>query len=287
MQIAEQYVGRLELAKFHHPPPRFENVRVFRMQHVNPPYAEAPDWQCSVYYFWYEYLRRHAGYFATCQNNGVGDYAEQFAVFGNVHELDFADWWGQYFDLFAEPHSAFLMNKRKVEKGENIPRSGFIEFVQIDMRYSETDIIRRVRDLVRISKSRAAYQYGKYLERTGGDVELAQRLTKRRRVRSHAKYKVGSRPSLPALYQHLRVWDAKVENPQADDADLFDVASVPAKLPYSEAEIASLKAEGLTVKDLEKANRRVKRLAVQRHLRIARQYIDNVVFGMFPKRDTR
>jgi hypothetical protein len=38
--------------------------------------------------------------------------------------------------------------------------------------------------------------------------------------------------------------------------------------------------------DLEKANRRAKQLAVQRHLRIAKQYIDNVVLGEFPKLDT-
>ena len=257
------------------------------MQYVKPPYEKAPGWQCSVYYFWYEYLRRHTGYRDTCTNNGAGDYAEQFSIFGNVHELDFANWWGQHFDLFAEPTPAFLVNKRQLERGESIQRSGFIEYVQIDLRYAETDIIRRVRDLVRVSKSRAADRYEKHLDRTGGDVALAQKLAKRSQVKSYAQYKVASRPSLPALHQHLLVWDAKVEHPQADDADLFDMASVTAQLPYSEAEIATLKADGLTVKDLEKGNRRAKRLAVQRHLRIAQQYIDNVVCGEFPKRTNR
>ena len=37
--------------------------------------------------------------------------------------------------------------------------------------------------------------------------------------------------------------------------------------------------------NLEKANRRVKSLAVQRHLRIPQQYIDNAVWGEFQKRD--
>lgn len=287
MQIAQHYVTRLETAKFRHPAPMFENVRRFDVRESKPPYLDAPGWQCSVYYFWYEYLRRHAGYQATCVANGAGDYAEQFRVFGNVHELDFAQWWGQHFALFAEPEPAFLVHKRQLEQGESIQRSAFIEYVQIDLRYSETDIVRRVRDLVRVSKSRAGYRYEKHLQRTGGDVELARQFKKRRRVISHAQYKVTARPSLPALHQHLGVWDAKQDYPNADDAELYDIASVPAKLPYAEDEIASLKAEGLKVTDLEKANRRVKSLAVQRHLRIARQYIDNVVFGSFPKRDTR
>lgn len=287
MKISEQYITRLETAKFRHPPPVFENVRPAQVQAVKPPLDDAPGWQCSVYYFWYEYLRRHAGYQATCVASGAGDYAEQFAVFGDVHELSFADWWGQHFALFAEPEPAFLVHKRQLEKGESVQRSNFIEYVQIDLRYSETDIVRRVRDLVRVSKSRTGYRYEKHLERTGGDVELAREFKKRRRVISHAQYKVTSRPSLPALHQHLCVWDAKQDYPNADDAELYDIASVTAQLPYSEAEIASLKAEGLKVADLEKANRRVKSLAVQRHLRIASQYIDNVVNGEFPKRSTR
>jgi hypothetical protein len=287
MQIAQQYIGRLETAKFRHPPPVFENVRIFKLQHVKPPLDDAPGWQCSVYYYWYEYLRRHTGYHETCKKDGNGSYAEQFAVFGDVHELSFADWWGQHFMLFAEPEPAFLVHKRQLEKGESVQRSNFIEYVQIDLRYSETDIVRRVRDLVRVSKSRTGYRYEKHLERTGGDVELARQFKKRRRVISHAQYKVTSRPSLPALHQHLAVWDAKQDYPNADDAELFDTSSVTAQLPYSEAEIASLKAEGLKVADLEKANRRSKRLAVQRHLRIAQQYIDNVVWGEFPKRDKR
>ena len=287
MQIAQQYIGRLETAKFRHPPPVFENVRVFKMQHVKPPYDDAPGWQCSVYYYWYEYLRRHAGYRETCKQDCNGDYAEQFAIFGNVHALDFADWWGQHFMLFEEPNPAFLVHKRQLEQGESIQRSSFIEYVQIDLRYSETDIIRRIRDLVRISKSRTGYKYEKHLERTGGDIELARQFKKRRRVISHAQHKVASRPSLPALHQHLTVWDAKQADPAADDADLFDTASVTAQLPYSKAEIGSLKAEGLTVRDLEKANRRAKRLAVQRHLRIAEQYIENVALGQFPKRVKR
>ena len=51
--------------------------------------------------------------------------------------------------------------------------------------------------------------------------------------------------------------------------------------------VAELKAEDLPTRDLERVIKRRKQLAVQRHLRIAEQYIGYVVMGVFPKRDLR
>ena len=51
--------------------------------------------------------------------------------------------------------------------------------------------------------------------------------------------------------------------------------------------IAELAAEYLPTRDLERVIKRRKQLAVQRHLRIAEQYIGNVVLGEFPKREGR
>ena len=51
--------------------------------------------------------------------------------------------------------------------------------------------------------------------------------------------------------------------------------------------IAELRAEDLPTRDLERVIKRRKQLAVQRHLRIAEQYIANVAAGEFPKREGR
>lgn len=51
--------------------------------------------------------------------------------------------------------------------------------------------------------------------------------------------------------------------------------------------VAELRAEYLPTRDLERVIKRRKQLAVQRHLRIAEQYIANVALGEFPKRDWR
>jgi hypothetical protein len=63
-------------------------------------------WENSVYYLWWEFLRRHEGYKETCENGGNGRYAELYAHFGNVHEGTFKEWWtkgGRGARLFAEP----------------------------------------------------------------------------------------------------------------------------------------------------------------------------------------
>jgi hypothetical protein len=89
------------------------------------------------------------------------------------------------------------------------------------------------------------------------------------------------------LHEHLLVWDAKQRHPKAVDADLADIAGLTGLDRYDVQAIADLKSRDAYVGDLVQANRRSKQLAVQRHLRIAQQYIDNVVLGEFPKRGTR
>lgn len=273
-------------AQFTYAPPKLERG-YYPYREPKPPYVGAPDWQCSVFYYWYEYLRRHDGYAECCESGGLGEWAELYEDFGNVHRGDFFSWWHSHYSLFMEPNPAFLVHKKQLREGQAISRNPFVEYVQLDLRFSETDIIRRVRHLLRVQKERTAYRFEKQLEQTGGDTSKAKQIKKRRQVISHARYKVVTRPILPTLHQHLLAWDARKQNPDASDADLFDIAGLEMKLPYTLEEIADLKADGLSVCDLVDANRRAKALAVQRHLRIAKQYIDNVVLGEFPKRDRR
>jgi hypothetical protein len=60
----------------------------------------------SVYYYWWEFLRRHDGYKSTCNNGGNGKYAKLYRDFGDVHDGTFKEWWtkgGRGAHLFAEP----------------------------------------------------------------------------------------------------------------------------------------------------------------------------------------
>lgn len=63
-------------------------------------------WKKSVYYWWFEYLRRNEQYKLTCKNNGTGECSELFKLFGDVTSLNFKSWWtldDRGATLFAEP----------------------------------------------------------------------------------------------------------------------------------------------------------------------------------------
>lgn len=50
----------------------------------------------SVYYWWWEFLKRHEGYKRCCERGGAGKYANLYADWGNIYDYstnDFWDWW--------------------------------------------------------------------------------------------------------------------------------------------------------------------------------------------------
>ena len=90
------------------------------------------------------------------------------------------------------------------------------------------------------------------------------------------------------------VWDAKQANPKMHDADIADLAKVYVNtvvdevFRYSKGKDDNVStAMALSAEQQESVIRRRKQLAVQRHLRIAEQYIANVGRGKFPLRDGR
>ena len=83
------------------------------------------------------------------------------------------------------------------------------------------------------------------------------------------------------------VWDAKQKNLTAHDSELVDIAGISVNEFVNGETVAELRAGDLPTRDLEGAIKRRKKLAVQRHLRIAEQYIEYVALGEFPKRTSR
>jgi len=90
---------------------------------TNP--KSSSHWKKSVYYWWFEYLRRNEQYKLTCENNGSGDCEELFKLFGDVTSTDFKNWWtkdNRGVTLFAEPlkRSIVLIN---TESELSMPKS--------------------------------------------------------------------------------------------------------------------------------------------------------------------
>jgi hypothetical protein len=76
--------------------------------------ATGIPWQKSVYYLWWEFLRRNAGYKRTCDMGGVGPGARLFADFGDVHSKGFKEWWSEGdrgARLFAEPAAPLTVSR--------------------------------------------------------------------------------------------------------------------------------------------------------------------------------
>ena len=90
-----------------------------RLARIQPPFNDAKPWQCSVYYYWWEFLKRHEGYKDCCARNGAGRYKKLYADFGDIHAFetkDFWAWWSEKLEvthkrgeyLFAEPVARHL-----------------------------------------------------------------------------------------------------------------------------------------------------------------------------------
>jgi len=244
---------------FPYAPPYYPGAP-YRAKLPQPPYEGAEEWKCSVYYYWWEYLRRNEQYRETCQAGGEGQHALLYRWFGNVHEGDFHDWWWSHYHLFTfvSESQSIVLSKRFHLESDGV-------FLHVGYARSKSEMIASAREQIMRIPQREI------------NIELQKSI----------RFKPVARPVLKSLHQHLLAWDAKIESSGTDDADICDIAEIEVSLPYELDEIASLKAIGLKVVDLEKANRRAKQLAVQRHLRIAKQYIENVVLGEFPKRDHR
>jgi hypothetical protein len=229
-------------------------------QRVVPPFPEAEPWQCSVYYYWWEYLRRHEGYRDTCSRGGEGAFAELYGDFGDVHGTDFWTWWRTHNHIFAEPP---VRQVRHAEPGETADERTLILSVPLDTKFALTarQFNRLVRPLLKESP--------------------------RAKTQSRARYPVATKPILPALHEHLMVWDARQADKNCKDWELADRVGLRINHVVNGETIVTRKSLKLHYYDIERVLVRRKQLAVQRHLRIAEQYIHYVGRGRFPYRDGR
>jgi hypothetical protein len=233
----------------------------FRARLPIAPFDGAEGWKCSVYYYWWEYLRRHEGYRVTCERVGKGpSCAELYKSFGNVHDGDFHQWWWSHLHLFT-----FVSDAQRFGESSKFYKEYEGVFLHVGYSRSKTEMIANARTEL---------------------MKLPQRLLNEE-LKKSIRFTPAARPVLKSLHQHLLAWDARLQNPELGDAELCDFAGLDVKLPYDLEAISQIKEEGSGWKYMEKANRRAKTLTVQRHLRIARQYIDNVALGKFPLRSCR
>jgi hypothetical protein len=242
-----------------------------RLARIQPPFREADPWQCSSYYFWWEFLRRHEGYKDCCQRLGKGSYAKLYTDFGNVHAVssdEFWNWWsekvgdglsrGEY--LFAEPDA------RKIQMITKNLTSSLADtlVIRIPLEVRTAYLVRSFRKLL---------------------AENSQSVKSARKV-SRSKYPINSVIRLNSLWQTLKVWDLWVEhkNTKIKKYELCDLAGIFVNEVVDRATVEMLAKENLPTWDTEKEVRRRKTQAFNRYVSAAEDYIHFVGLGEFPKR---
>lgn len=241
----------------------------------NAPFRGAERWQTSVYYLWWEYLRRSDTYKATCANGGKGKLAKLYADFDDVfeeHETKkeaFWSWWREHAHLFWEPDARAV---DEVHKVNDLEQTDLVVRLALEVRTAH--IVRQVRRLLRENSERV----------------------KQARAKSRAKYPVRSKVKLASLYKHLVVYDVYVCNPQMKLHEIADAAGLVVNDTWDyydeNGNLAGKRSLNwlwrngydADAKEGEKVVKRRKRQLARQHIVAAKEYIANVEKGLFPLR---
>ena len=225
----------------------------------------APMWwrpslkpRSSVYYWWYEYLKRNEEYRRCCESGGKGELAALYKDFGDVVNVPFNEWWledGRGERLFAE--------KARPVKLEELETPA-----DWDERWKRDEVMVVVVPLGE-PKRRINRWFNRVLNKR--HVSRPGMTTKN----SDADYKVTGKFSTRALEQMLLVYDYKLENPKLTMAEIGkQLRLVPSAMP---------KVGDSTPLLAKKRN--TMGATVSRNLKKAAAYIGNTAIGKFPCAD--
>jgi hypothetical protein len=224
------------------------------------PHKDAPAYQASIYFWWWEYLKRNECYQVTCDGGGSGPLSGLYRDFGNVFEGDFLSWWRAHRRIFAErsglvqdlPDAAALRSKILYEIDPARPLSVIQEEVKAIHLRAHAIMPKSLRE-----------------------------------PKSTALYPVHANVASHALWRTLTIWDLRKQHATANAYELGLMAGLRPNL---------MPVEGLRAKRTRRAqevrehNRRAEiSIANQTHrfLRVAAQYVHHVGQGVFPRADTR
>lgn len=241
-------------------PPKIREKQKVRSA-PTPPYKGAPGHKCSVYYYWWRFLKLSSNYYQTCKQNGVGPCAKLYEDFGDLYKTGFRDWWQERWQLFAErpavtvadgqstadDPSNILTLKLDLSRGKEAIRRS-LEALHLQLHYPE----------------RVATNHG-----------------------STARYSVFSRPILMTLHRQLQIYRHKTRDPGATDAEIADRVGITVNNRLEGLTERQLIKAGISIDPLYAQMRRAKNRVVQRDFRMACSLIRNVEQGIFPKADTR
>lgn len=211
----------------------------------------------SPYYWWYMFLKLNEGYRKACADNGQGDYAAIYEDFGNVHQINFKDWWKEKITLFSEPKQGYKMMIAK-SAADIAP-------------FNSDEVLNLIVPLNRTQRS---------LKKTFANLVLSKIEKGKRGVSvedSKAKYKLSGKWHAEALATAYRVYTLKHQSIAEGRKTAWADIAISAKLPMSHTlKGASKKATS----DI----RRTLTILAKRHYDRAAEYIKTAASPNFPYR---
>ena len=217
------------------------------------------SWQRSVYYWWWEYLRRNDAYKICCEKGGRGELAELYADFGNVHAMDFKQWWTENNrggTLFAEQAVEDRLRELKPDEAAELGGWDKNEFmvVLVPLSQPKRHLTQRFTTLL---KHRHEGARGK-----------------RMLAKTTAMYKLAGQFTIESLRATLKAYDLRQADPKMP---LWRVA-LEAGLAKT---VQKERAGSIYEPDADQKN--ALNVAASRALKRAKAMISNTARGVFPK----
>jgi hypothetical protein len=148
----------------------------------------------SVYYLWWEFLRRNSDYKRCCETGGRGKLKDLYSDFGDIHIVDFKTWWqtdSRGSNLFAEQLPPDFKVIESIDEFIEIDR---VIFLQLPLA---------------LPKRFLTQQFQKILN----EHHEGRRGIKTNRI-STAKYPITGHVDTDSIEKCLRVFDMKSSNPK-------------------------------------------------------------------------
>ena len=208
----------------------------------------------SPYYWWFMFLRLNKEYKKTCELNGAGKHADIYKDLGNVHAMNFKDWWNEKARLFSEPKKGYRM---KVAESLN-------EIAPFD----DEEVLNLVVPLTWSQRSLKKAFTQLVLKR----VEKGQRGVSVEK--SEAEYRLSGKWHIEALATAYKIYTIKSKVEEGTKLAWADIG-IQAKLPMSYA----------IKKGHDKLNSDVRRtltILAKRHFDRAQKYINDSASKAFP-----
>ncbi len=210
----------------------------------------------SVYYYWWEFLRRSDTYKKCCKSQGRGFLKSLYADFGDVFEVDFKTWWqtnDRGAHLFAEQLS---LEFKVIKQSESLIDSDELLYVQVPLNLPKRYLMREFQNVLNKNHK-------------GGRGIRTNKI-------STAKYAVSGHVDIDALDKCLRVYDMRKQYPKMP---LWEVAQ-KCRVCSIENNISD---DGKESKQIVFSKKLVLANTASRLIKKAKVLISNVEKGLFPK----